>query len=383
MQPKRIRFRPDGGLTILQVSDPQDMHFVRHAMLKMLDAAYDLVRPDLVVFTGDNILGNHLNDARFGSRRAVFDKEETFRRMRRALAYILEPLDRRGIPFAFVYGNHDDMNEISKERQATIYEQYKGLVGLNRSDPRVDIDTFNIPIYGSDGKKVVFNLWMLDSAGHDDDGENAYTYVSEATVNWYVETSERFKRENGGRPVPSLMFQHIPVPEIGGLLEEAPASDPAAVPARDGKFYRLNPELARGALGCDPRPHTENFGQFDAVVRQGDVLAIAAGHDHLNSFVGRLRGVDLIQTPCASFRCFGNRLRGVRVFELDESRPDSYRTYCLTYDDLMGRGLRARLRFFWDADETEKKKADALKAGAVTLAAGAVTAAALLLRRKR
>ena len=184
MKQKPLRFRPDGGLTIMQVSDPQDLHFVRRAMIQMLDAAYDLIRPDLVVFTGDNILGNHLNDARFGNRRAVFDKEETFRRMRRALAYLLDPLDRRGIPFAFVYGNHDDMNAISKERQVTIYERYPGLRGLNRSDPRVDIDTFNLPIYGSDGKKIVFNLWMLDSAGHDDDGENAYTCVSEPTVRW-------------------------------------------------------------------------------------------------------------------------------------------------------------------------------------------------------
>ncbi len=382
MKQKPLRFRPDGGLTIMQVSDPQDLHFVRRAMIQMLNAAYDLIRPDLVVFTGDNILGNHLNDARFGNRRAVFNKEETFRRMRRALAYLLDPLDRRGIPFAFVYGNHDDMNAISKERQATIYERYPGLRGLNRSDPRVDIDTFNLPIYGSDGKKIVFNLWMLDSAGHDDDGENAYTCVSEPTVRWYVETSERLKRQNGGRPVPSLMFQHIPVPEITGLLEETEAADPTAV-AHGEKFYRLNPHLARGTLGEYPHPCAENFGQFEAVVGQGDVLAMVFGHDHRNNFAGRLRGVDLIQTSCASFRCYGGRLRGVRVFELDEKQPDRYRTYCLAYDELMGRGLRARLRFFWDADEMEKKKAAALKAGAALLAAGAAAAAALLLRRKR
>ena len=52
MKQKPLRFRPDGGLTIMQVSDPQDLHFVRRAMIQMLDAAYDLIRPDLVVFTG-------------------------------------------------------------------------------------------------------------------------------------------------------------------------------------------------------------------------------------------------------------------------------------------------------------------------------------------
>ena len=381
MKSNRIRFRPDGGFTILQVSDPQDLHYARRAMLQMLDTAYDVIRPDLVLFTGDNILGNHLNDARFGSRRAVFDRSETLRRMRRAIAHIVRPLDRRGIPFAFLYGNHDDMNEITKKEQAAIYARYPGLAGLNRGDPRVDIDTYAIPIRSSDGGKIIFNLWMLDSAGHDDSGENGYAYVSRATVDWYVETSERLKRKNGGRPVPSLMFQHIPVPETVGLLEEAPAADPAAV-AHNGKFYRLRPDLARGVLGEYPHPCEKNFGQFDAVVAQGDVLALVFGHDHRNNFVGRLRGVDLIQTSCASFRCYGGRLRGVRVFELNENRPNSYRTYFLTYEDLMGRGLRARLRFFWDADETEKKKAAVLKAGAAVLSAGTVAAAALLLRRR-
>lgn len=61
-----LHCRPDGRFTILQVSDAQDLHFVRRAMFRMLDAAYDRVRPDLVIFTGDNILGNHLGDARFG-----------------------------------------------------------------------------------------------------------------------------------------------------------------------------------------------------------------------------------------------------------------------------------------------------------------------------
>ena len=64
-----IKFNSAGKLIIMQVSDPQDMKYVRKAMVKMLDNAYDLLKPDLVLFTGDNILGNHLlpgNKARNG-----------------------------------------------------------------------------------------------------------------------------------------------------------------------------------------------------------------------------------------------------------------------------------------------------------------------------
>ena len=64
----------NGKFRILQVSDPQDMHYPRRSMLKMLDKAYDTLNPDLVVFTGDNVLSNHLLDARFGNKKVAEGK---------------------------------------------------------------------------------------------------------------------------------------------------------------------------------------------------------------------------------------------------------------------------------------------------------------------
>ena len=57
-----LHFRADGTFHILQVSDPQDLPHARKAMLRMLERAYDTLQPDLVLFTGDNTLGNHLHD---------------------------------------------------------------------------------------------------------------------------------------------------------------------------------------------------------------------------------------------------------------------------------------------------------------------------------
>ena len=89
-----------GKFTVLQVSDPQDMKYVRPAMVKMLNNAYDAVKPDLVLFTGDNILGNHLLDARIGNRQIASGKEATLKVMRESIDNIAAPLQRRGIPFA-------------------------------------------------------------------------------------------------------------------------------------------------------------------------------------------------------------------------------------------------------------------------------------------
>ena len=119
--PNALRFSAEGRLRILQVSDAQDLVHARKAMLRMLDRAYDALKPDLVLFTGDNILGNHLLD--FGPVRigSVGAPAFTLRQMRRALANVLRPVENRGIPFAMIYGNHDDMNELSKEAQYRLF----------------------------------------------------------------------------------------------------------------------------------------------------------------------------------------------------------------------------------------------------------------------
>jgi hypothetical protein len=55
------------------------------------------------------------------------------------------------------------------------------------------------------------------------------------------------------------------------------------------------------------------------------------GHDHVNSFVADITGIDLVQTPGATYHSYyNNMLQGARVIELDEGDLDSYHTYELT-----------------------------------------------------
>ena len=62
MSGNKLKFH-NGVFTVLQVSDAQDLQYVRRTMLWMLGKAYDRVQPDLVLLTGDNPLGNHFRDA--------------------------------------------------------------------------------------------------------------------------------------------------------------------------------------------------------------------------------------------------------------------------------------------------------------------------------
>ncbi len=374
-----------GKFTVLQVSDPQDLQFVRKTMVKMLDAAYDRVNPDLVVFTGDNILGNHLRDARFGSRKVILSPDGEYEAMKTAIHHIAEPVDRRGIPFTMIYGNHDDMNFISKEKQAEIWRGYDSFVGLDDTGDSGDVATFNLPVMSSDGKKTAFNLWFIDSARLDKAEEKCHTGVKKQAVEWYINKSNRLKEQNGGKSVPSVLFQHIPFSEMTRLNSPCKKDDYGALPlfkkGEPEKYIRLDPAVADGFLGEPIDGCEENNGEFDAIKKQGDVAAAVFGHDHRNNFIAELDGIRIFQSSAASFRCYGNRFRGVRVIEITENEPESVKTYFLTYSELCGNGPVSRLRYIWDADGEGKKKA-ALIAFVSAAAITSATAAAIGRKKK-
>ena len=374
-----IRFNSIGKLRIMQVSDPQDMKFVRKAMVRMLDNAYDSLRPDLVLFTGDNILGNHLLDARFGDKPVAGGKSATYEIMRDSIRNIVAPLEKRGIPFAMIFGNHDDRNDISKREQADIFRSFSGCLPMNMSANGLDCDTYNIPILPSEGDKPVFNLWMLDSAWYDKKEDVCYERIKPETVEWYRKTSALLKEQNGGEPVPSLMFMHIPLPEIENLIEPCMPDEIGAIKTHKKGWCRLIPDITRGVMGEYPSILEDGAGLFDAVLECGDVKGIVSGHDHTNCFEGVYKGVEFIQTSCASFRCYGNETRGVRIFEFDERDPSEYITYFFNYSDLCGRGAGARLRYAIDADGYLKDKTSFITDAAST----AVSALGAMLKFKK
>ena len=63
------------------------------------------------------------------------------------------------------------------------------------------------------------------------------------------------------------------------------------------------------------------------------MLGIATGHDHKNSFVIPYRGLDIVQTPTASFGSYGDDNRGARVITLDESDLSDYETDVIFFRD--------------------------------------------------
>ena len=256
-----------------------------------------------------------------------------------------------------VYGNHDDKNCLTKQEQADCYKEYEYFVGLNSDEPQLDCDTYNLPIYDSKGEKIIYNLWLIDSAGKDENGDG-YEYVKPEAIEWYKRKSDELRQANGGEPGHSLMFQHIPVPETKELFVECDKDDKMAVyDGKSKKYYKLDPEKANGYAFEYAETTDKDFGQLEALREKGDVCALVFGHDHINCFTSELHGVNIIQTPGASFRSYGNMVsRGVRVFEIDEKDTSTFSTYTIGYFDLFGKNFLSVLRYIMGADEKEKTR---------------------------
>lgn len=362
----QLKFK-NGKFRIMQVSDPQDLQFIRPTMVRMLNTAYDAYKPDLIVLTGDNILGNHLCDARLGTRLAIKDVQGEYKAMETAIHKLVKPIEERNIPFAMIYGNHDDRNSFTKEEQADVYRKFSCNVGLDDKESP-DCDTYNIPLYSEDGKTVKFNIWMMASAWHDKEQDKTFEMLKPEAIEWYKKRSAQLRAENGGKAVPSLMFQHIPMIETLSLIEECSKDCKGSTPGPDGKYFKLK-DGVEGELGEYPCTVSDANGQMEAIKECGDVKAVVFGHDHRNCFIGNVDGIEFIQTSCASFRCYGSRMRGVRIFDINED--GTYETKMYTFDDICGKSLWNELCYVWDADEMVKHKI-ALIAGGVAAIGGAI-----------
>ena len=190
-----LKFK-NGKFRILVFADPQDDLNPCEETLDLMYASIEAAKPDLVVFTGDNIHGP--SPVLYRSKK----------RVEKAIRQIMEPVTSQNIPFAIVYGNHDDEGKVSKQFQMEVYNSMPGCLA-SEGEAMTGCGNYNLPIKSSDGAKNFFNLWCIDSGTYDKEN-GGYAHVAEDQLAWYKKTSDALKAENGGEPMPSLLFQHIP-----------------------------------------------------------------------------------------------------------------------------------------------------------------------------
>ena len=268
-EPPPLHINKDGSFKVLQVSDlhlstgpgicrdaepssPGEKCSSDPRTLSFISAAFKSEKPDLVVLSGDQVNGETAPDAQ-----SAFFK-------------IAELCISHKLPFAIIFGNHDDEGSLSREALMQLTD------GLPYSSSHLgpkDIDgvgNYYIEVLARGGSThSAITLYMLDTHGYSPDERQfrGYDWIKKNQVDWFRSTAQELKRSPRHTGYThhhmDMAFIHIPLPEYRQISE-------FAVP-QTGK----QPE--------DPTAPAFNSGFRDALVDEG-VLAVSCGHDHANDY---------------------------------------------------------------------------------------------------
>ncbi len=275
----------DKGFRILSTSD---LHFgddpeLRNKCISMLMRNIYETKPDLVVLTGDIILGKyqHLDAIQF--------------------AQFMEKL---GIYWAFVFGNHEAREEKGRFKELLMKCQTRFPHCLSRQgrEDLFGLCNFSINILKSE-TEILKTLFMFDS-GRDildrdrpiysvPDDYKGYDFIKKEQMEWYAQTLDSLKPKYGD--VKSFVYMHIPICEYSETIE---ATDDGNFRFTDKCEYLYGE--AHESVGCS----AFNSGLFSLIKEKGSTEAVFSGHDHVNGFCVKYDGVYLVYSQCGGYETY-------------------------------------------------------------------------------
>lgn len=259
--------------------DDSAMALMRTLMLKE--------KPDLVVFTGDNVVS--------GGAAAAW-KEVT------------QPFIDLQIPFVVAFGNHDAETDLTKRQALDIIQANPYNLTFNADDRLSGMGNCNIAIRDEAGRdKAVLYFFDSHNLNSDSTVKSYYDWIKNDQVQWYRRVSTQYER-TAGHPLPSLSFFHIPLPEFAQIYKQ--------------------PETVGNALEEVAAPRM-NSGLFSAFAERKDMKGVFVGHDHNDDFIGVLDNICLAYGRKTGYNApYPEMLeRGARVIDFHEDGTiDTYIT---------------------------------------------------------
>ncbi len=320
-----LKFDENGKFRILMVSDIHGgVGYNAKQTIQALQALVDEAKPHLVLLGGD-IAGPGMIHI------------ETAQQLREMLDGMTSPMEKAGIPWAHVYGNHDDNYGLTNAEHQVVYESYPYCVSKAGPEDIPGVGNYVLPVWDAKGETILFNVFGLDSHRYlrdfredcnlpeempifeptsvDPSGESPIRFKQ---IMWYYQTSEALEA-HAGHKIPALMYMHVPLPEHNIVCLHKDACRFRGNHMEDVSCSRLN------------------SGLFTACLQRGDVKAIFCGHDHVNDFEGTYCGIKLGFDGFMSYHaCHNNEIRGGRLFEISAEDPANIETKMLRVRDLLG-----------------------------------------------
>ena len=317
----KLRFK-DGKFRILAISDLHGVADYDTRLIRDLEAILDRVKPDFLFVLGDIAWEDALS-----SEQALYSY----------LLDVFTPVEKRGIPWAHVFGNHDNDAVWCDFSQQSIYERFE--LNLTKRGPEDihGIGNFVLPVFSENGDNIIFNIWGLDT--HDSMGDfmrefslgdpsdkwdkqcvypsclhdwgDTYDTLNFDQIMWYYQSSLELEKFVGHR-IPGILGIHIPLPEyVIGYKNTAET------------YYE---GTRKEGVGCP----VLNSGMFNDILDRGDIKTIVSGHDHINDYTAKYLGINMTYDAGLNYDGYcDEKMRGGRVFEISEKDPDDIKTFMI------------------------------------------------------
>ncbi len=277
-----LRFKK-GQFKIVQITD---LHYklgvkASEQGLACVREMVETEKPDLVVVTGDIIYSAPADST---------------------LSVVLKTFAQLGVPFCMTFGNHDyDF----KTPAVALYNQMQKTPNCVMPVLQGKNTDYSLPILSSNGKRTAAVLYCIDTHNKPAiGGIGGYQWISHNQITWYRQRSTVYKQKNGGRPVPSLAFLHIPLPEFNYATANTQCP---MYGSRLEKAY--SPSI--------------NSGMFASIKEMGDIMGVFCGHDHDNDYAVSYFNVLLAHGRFSGGNTEYNHLtRGARVIVLKEGKRE-------------------------------------------------------------
>lgn len=191
-----LAFDEEGQFKILVMNDLTDGMIPYPAMIRYIEYVLEDTQPDLVVLNGDI------------TRRAVTGFAANWS----TIPWICGLLQKAEVPFTLTFGENDALLPMSKNHYLTNYQKYANCLAYDDVPTDGGVANHNLFLFNDadaaaakDLDGVAFNLWMLDS---NNDG------LIRTQSAWYAAKEYDAIYLRTGYIVPSILFTHMPLPEI-------------------------------------------------------------------------------------------------------------------------------------------------------------------------
>ena len=267
-----------------------------------MDKTIKEANPDLIVVTGDLF---------------TFASKATAKRL-------FKFLDSYGVNWTVTFGNHDEQCYFSVDWLTSTLNNYsERCLFKDIQDDDVQGNA-NFAINLMQGNDIFEQLIVMDSNRYYFGSYFGYDYFKQNQIDWYSDLVDYTKEQNGGTVVPSLMFYHIPLPEVRDAWAAA-QENPALI---------KNPvnNAQQGEEPCNP---DYNSGFFDVIKAKGSTRGMYFGHDHINNYIVEYQGIDFGYGVKSTDRVYyGDSLLGGRSITIKSDHTLEYQDYYHTYEEV-------------------------------------------------